>query len=198
MNNLPIEDKEAIRELLSEYCFRMDDFRFAELGALFTEDGDWIAPYARARGPAEIAALMARNIPGEPKRKHFIMNSLIRLDGDRAGARTSYLVVLQATGAGLVPSVAGTYDDVAGAYDRRLALPRAPTGPRPRGRARAQPAEPAQRAGRCVTTRWRRTSAAGRASRQGTSACYGPRRYCLCRHAAHARLFPLRRLRVFC
>jgi hypothetical protein len=108
----PIEDKEAIRELLSEYCFRMDDFRFAELGALFTEDGDWIAPYARARGPAEIAALMARNIPAEPKRKHFIMNSLIRLDGDRASARTSYLVVLQATGAGLVPSVAGTYEDV--------------------------------------------------------------------------------------
>ena len=90
----------------------MDEFRFAELGALFTADGEWIAPYSRARGPAEIAALMARNIPAEPRRKHFIMNSLIRLDGDRATARTSYLVVLQAAGAGLVPSVAGTYEDV--------------------------------------------------------------------------------------
>ena len=108
----PLEDKEAIRELFSEYCFRMDEFRFAELGALFTADGEWIAPYSRVRGPAEIAALMARNIPAEPKRKHFIMNSLIRLDGDRASARTSYLVVLQATGAGLVPSVAGTYEDM--------------------------------------------------------------------------------------
>jgi hypothetical protein len=106
------EDKEAIRELLSEYCFRMDDFRFAELGALFTEDGEWIAPYARARGPAEIAALMARNIPTEPKRKHFIMNGLIRLDGDQATACTSYLVVLQGSAGGLVPSVAGTYQDV--------------------------------------------------------------------------------------
>jgi hypothetical protein len=107
----PIEDKDAIRDLLSEYCFRMDDFRFAELGALFTADGAWIARYAQARGPAEIAALMARNIPAEPKRKHFIMNSLIALDGDRARVRTSYLVVLQAAGAGLVPSVAGTYED---------------------------------------------------------------------------------------
>jgi hypothetical protein len=107
-----IEDKEAIRDLLSEYCFRMDDFRFAELGALFTADGEWIARYARARGPAEIASLMARNIPAEPKRKHFITNSLIRLDGDRAHVRTSYLVVLQAAGSGLVPSVAGTYEDV--------------------------------------------------------------------------------------
>ena len=107
----PLEDKEAIRELFSEYCFRMDAFQFAELGALFTEDGEWIAPYSRARGPAEIAALMARNIPAEPRRKHFVMNSLIALDGDRATARTSYLVVLQAAGAGLVPSVAGTYVD---------------------------------------------------------------------------------------
>jgi SnoaL-like domain len=107
----PIEDKEAIRELFSEYCFRMDEFRFDELGQLFTEDGDWIAPYAQAHGPAEIAALMARNIPAEPRRKHFIMQSLIRLDGDRATARTSYLVLLQASGAGLVPSVAGTYED---------------------------------------------------------------------------------------
>ncbi len=32
---------------------------------------------------------MARNIPAEPKRKHFIMNSLIELVGDRAMARTA-------------------------------------------------------------------------------------------------------------
>ena len=108
----PAEDKEAIRELFAEYAFRMDDGRYTELGALFTDDGVWQAPYATARGPAEIAALMAANIPAEPKRKHFVMNSLIALDGDRATARTSYLVVLQAAGQGLVPSVAGTYEDV--------------------------------------------------------------------------------------
>lgn len=107
----PVEDKDAIRELFAEYAFRMDEFRFAELGALFTADGVWRAPYASAQGPDEIAALMAANIPAEPKRKHFVMNSVIALDGDHATARTSYLVVLQAAGAGLTASVAGTYED---------------------------------------------------------------------------------------
>ena len=106
-----LEDKEAIRELFNEYAFRMDDGRYAELGALFTADGLWAARYAEARGPAEIADLMARNIPPEPKRKHFVMHSLITLDGDRATARTAYLTVLQAAGADLMPSVAGTYED---------------------------------------------------------------------------------------
>src|SRR5690348_12905139 len=101
-----VEDKEAIRELFADYAFRMDDGRYTELGALFTADGVWTAPYATARGPAEIAALMAANIPAEPKRKHFVMNSLITLEGDRATARTSYLVVLQAARAGLTSSVA--------------------------------------------------------------------------------------------
>ena len=102
----------GIRQLHARFVdavWRKDGDSFADC---FTEDGEWIARYARARGPAEIAALMDRNIPVEPKRKHFIMNSLIRLEGDRASARTSYLVVLQAAGAALVPSVAGTYQDL--------------------------------------------------------------------------------------
>src|SRR5829696_5548142 len=107
----PLEGKKRIRALFIQYCLRMDELRLRQRGELFTEDGEWIAPYSRARGPGEIAALMARNIPAEPRRKHFIMNSLIKLDGDRATARTSYLVILQAAGAGLEPSVAGTYRD---------------------------------------------------------------------------------------
>jgi hypothetical protein len=38
------EDKDAIRELMHRYCFCMDEGRFGELAALFTEDGEWIAP----------------------------------------------------------------------------------------------------------------------------------------------------------
>ena len=62
-------------------------FQVAELGALFAEDGEWIAPHARARGLAEIAALMARNIPAEPRRKHFVLQA-----GSPAPTRTCWCV----------------------------------------------------------------------------------------------------------
>jgi hypothetical protein len=105
------DDKDAIRDVLHRYCFTMDRQLFAELGELFAADGEWISPYARATGPAAIAALMARNVPLTPGRMHFTMNSVISLDGDRAEAESNYLVVLQ-SGGGLVPSVCGIYVDV--------------------------------------------------------------------------------------
>jgi hypothetical protein len=105
------DDRDAIREVLYRYCFAMDRHLFAELGGLFAGDGEWIAPYAHATGPAEIAALMERNVPVTPGRMHFTMNSVILLDGDRAEAESNYLVVMQ-SGAGLVPSVCGIYLDV--------------------------------------------------------------------------------------
>ena len=51
-----LEDKDAIRDVLHRYCYYMDEGRFEELGALFAEDGEWIAPYRTARGPADITA----------------------------------------------------------------------------------------------------------------------------------------------
>lgn len=110
MQTLP-DDKDAIRELLHRYCFYMDRHQFADLGQLFASNGEWIAPYARATGPAAIAALMQRNVPLTPGRMHFTMNSVVSLDGDRAEAESNYLVILQSRG-GLVPSVCGIYADV--------------------------------------------------------------------------------------
>jgi hypothetical protein len=107
----PSDDRDAIRDVLHRYCFMMDRHLFVDLGEQFALDGEWIAPYARATGPAEIAALMERNVPVAPGRMHFTMNSVISVVGDRAEAESNYLVVLQ-SGAGLVPSVCGAYADV--------------------------------------------------------------------------------------
>ena len=46
----------------------MDQGRFVELASLFASDGEWIAPYRRAKGPAEIAAWLAQSVPPTPRR----------------------------------------------------------------------------------------------------------------------------------
>ena len=104
-------DKEAIRELLHLYCFHMDEGRFFELGALFVADGEWIAPYRRARGPAEIAAWLTQSVPASPRRMHYVMNSVIAVSGDEATAKSNYLVMVEGPD-GPVPSVCGTYADM--------------------------------------------------------------------------------------
>ncbi len=86
-----LEDKEAIRDVLAEYCFLIDDDRFADFAALFAEDGTWETAFGSATGRAAIAALLER-IAGpspRPRRIHAVSNVSIRLDGDRAAcART--------------------------------------------------------------------------------------------------------------
>jgi 3-phenylpropionate/cinnamic acid dioxygenase small subunit len=106
-----LEDKDAIRELLHRYCFYMDEGRFTELAALFADDGEWIAPYRTARGPAEIAAWLAQSVPAQPRRMHYVMNSIIACEGARGTARSNYLVMVEGPN-GPFASVCGTYDDV--------------------------------------------------------------------------------------
>ena len=104
------DDKDAIRELLHLYCFHMDEGRFAELAALFSADGEWIAPYRSARGPAEIAAWLTLSVPPAPRRMHYVMNSVIAVTGGTATAKSNYLVMVEGPD-GPVPSVCGTYAD---------------------------------------------------------------------------------------
>jgi 3-phenylpropionate/cinnamic acid dioxygenase small subunit len=106
-----LEAKDAIREVLHRYCFCMDEGRFDELAALFAADGEWIAPYRTATGPADIAAWLRQSVPPQPRRMHYVMNSIIDCEGARATARSNYLVMVEGTD-GPLPSVCGTYDDV--------------------------------------------------------------------------------------
>lgn len=111
-----LEDKEAIRDLCSEYAFRMDDGQFGVDGGvaeLFTEDGEWITNYAHGVGREEIRRVLERVNPhrnGGPARKHYVVNSLIRVDGDEATCRASYLVLID-RGSGPEVVVGGTYED---------------------------------------------------------------------------------------
>lgn len=107
------DEKDAIRELMARYCHALDACRFGEVASLFAEDGEWTTTYGTARGRARIEALLTSVVPkpGEgPQRKHYITNMLITLSGDRASARSDYLVVRESE-RGLMPVMGGTYMD---------------------------------------------------------------------------------------
>jgi 3-phenylpropionate/cinnamic acid dioxygenase small subunit len=92
-----VEEKDAIRELLAEYCFRLDDGRFDEMAALFAENGTWDTAFGAATGRAAIADL-ARNIRAQaaetrPRGIHLVTNLAIALDGVSARVRSNWTVV---------------------------------------------------------------------------------------------------------
>jgi 3-phenylpropionate/cinnamic acid dioxygenase small subunit len=108
-----LEAKDAIRELMATYAMALDACRFADVAACFAPDGEWTTDYGAARGPAEIEAFIKGIVPvkGEgPQRKHYITNSIITVDGDRASALSDYLVVRESE-SGLMPVMGGTYKD---------------------------------------------------------------------------------------
>lgn len=105
--------KMAIHELVSEYCFYIDARRWPELRELFTDDAEWIAPYAHAKTGDEVITLMESLIPppGEgPERKHLVSNLVIKLDGETATSMSDFVVLREADG-GIIPSVVGAYVD---------------------------------------------------------------------------------------
>lgn len=89
------DDKSDISDLLAEYCFAADDRRYADFVALFLPDGTWTTAFGAATGHAEIEALVRRLMPSfgsGPRAMHITGNSVIRLAGDRAEARSNWLV----------------------------------------------------------------------------------------------------------
>ena len=100
-------DKNAIRELLATYCFHLDNYRFAEMAALFTEDGTWDTAFGKGTGRAGIVA-QAESIgtPGaaRPRRVHLTTNIVISLNGDAATVESNWTVCSQEPGGGQCPS----------------------------------------------------------------------------------------------
>lgn len=117
-----LSDGDLIRNLLGQYCERIDAGDFAGVGALFahgrlaTDAGD-----ALATGSEEVAAFYSagtRPHDGSPRTKHLVVDTVLDpADGDHVVARSSY-VVLQAVDGELAlqPIIAGRYVDT---FERR-------------------------------------------------------------------------------
>ena len=106
-------DKNAIRELLATYCFHLDSYRFAEMAALFTEDGVWDTAFGKRTGRAGIVA-QAESIgkPGAPRPRlvHLTTNIVIDLRGDEAAVMSNWSVI-QNSETGPKVGSAGAYRD---------------------------------------------------------------------------------------
>jgi hypothetical protein len=78
-----LAEKDAIREVMAEYCFRLDGDRFAEMAALFTEDGTWDTAFGKGTGRAEVEALVRRlrGTAARPRAIHHVTNVVIKVDG---------------------------------------------------------------------------------------------------------------------
>lgn len=107
-----LAEKDAIRELMGEYCFRLDNDRFAEMAALFTTDGTWDTAFGKGTGHDGIEALV-RRIRGtapRPRAIHHVTNLVIKLDGTTAKCFSNWMTVQNSDHGPKIGS-AGSYTD---------------------------------------------------------------------------------------
>jgi len=108
-----LEEKDAIREVMARYCFALDDGQFADMAALFTEDGTWHTFFGKATGRkaiAEFAAGLRAHRTENPRAIHHVTNIVITLDGDSAKVRSNWTTVQNSPDGPKIGS-GGAYDD---------------------------------------------------------------------------------------
>ena len=112
-----LSDGDVIRNLLGQYCERIDAGDFAGVGALFahgrlaTDTG-----HVLATGADEVTAFYERGTrrhDGEPRTKHLVVDTVLEpIDADHVEARSSYVVLQAVDGAlALQPIITGRYVD---------------------------------------------------------------------------------------
>jgi uncharacterized protein (TIGR02246 family) len=115
-----LEEKDAIREVLAEYCFRLDGGDYEGMAALFTEDGTWETAFGKGAGRAAIAQhardIRARAGDNRPRAMHLVTNIVITLDGDAepqgAVVRSNWTVVQNSADGPKVGSGGGYADQM--------------------------------------------------------------------------------------
>jgi uncharacterized protein (TIGR02246 family) len=90
-----VEDLLEIHQLFVDYGLALDAGDFDAYAALFAEDGEvLLGPVGRAKGRAEIQALMTKTLSGGVGSSlHIISNPQVQLDGDTATSQVMWTVV---------------------------------------------------------------------------------------------------------
>jgi hypothetical protein len=117
-----LAEKDAIRELMAEYCFRLDNDRFADMASLFTDDGTWDTAFGKGTGHAEIETLV-RRIRGtgpRPRAIHHVTNIVIKVDGITAKCFSNWVTVQNSDQGPKIGSAGSYSDDIVKQGDRWL------------------------------------------------------------------------------
>ena len=111
-----LEEKDAIREVLAEYCFRLDGGDYDGMAALFADDGSWDTAFGKATGRAGIAGLArdirARAGDNRPRAIHLVTNIAVALNGDTATVRSNWTVVQNSPSGPKIGSGGGYADEM--------------------------------------------------------------------------------------
>jgi hypothetical protein len=108
-----LAEKDAIREVMAEYCFSLDNDRFADMASLFTEDGTWDTAFGKATGRPEVEALVRRlRHSGTPRPRviHHVTNVVITVEGLTARCFSNWVTVQNSEQGPKIGS-AGSYTD---------------------------------------------------------------------------------------
>ena len=108
-----LEDKEAIRELLSEYCHYVDKGEFEKWENLWMEDAVLLTPEKVSidgkKAIGETIRAAADQILG--KVKHMTTNEMIKVSGNNASVESTILVLSLDDNNTISIMLAGTYID---------------------------------------------------------------------------------------
>ena len=103
-------DEMAVQRLMSTYCQRVDDGRFADVAALFANDGVFVNRGVRISQQQLVSFLEEAQLP-ERRGRHSCGYSLVQFEGDDdAHAVTDFVFMGRADGAFFVKFV-GRYHD---------------------------------------------------------------------------------------
>lgn len=89
-----LEDKQALTELLDQYCKAPDCFDFAGHANTYLEDGtQWYGPWAPIKGRKNIQDTIEKNEKNIQNQIHYMTNMRFEINGDNATG-TSYLLMV--------------------------------------------------------------------------------------------------------
>jgi hypothetical protein len=108
-----LEDLEEIRALKLEWGRRLDTKDYEGMAALFTEDGEFIAPLGTGKGHKEILAALNNRLQSIAPGYHYYCNTEATLESEDRGSMRVMFFYVQPDSIGWPKAwIAGHYDEV--------------------------------------------------------------------------------------